>query len=206
MINRDVMVGIAAGAAAIATLLICAFPLAMSGAASLIVAALVGAAALLVAPGGPLGPRTKPNEREAQAIAEAKLKIKSLREAHAIVPANRSEAKSVISKIADESARILGVIESDPNKFAAAEPFLNQCITPIESLVGQYAKLASRDVDAAREFLQQVEDGLPGIVHQLDKWYEQLHINDIAKLMSGTIQVEATLPTINLKTVGDTSK
>lgn len=199
MRNRDLIVGVGAGFSAIAALLICAFPLNMTGLASLLVGALVGGAALLVAPGGPLGPRTKPNEVEARAIAAARHKLESLERAIGILPSRKKEAAGNLRRIADEAGQILAVIESDPNKFAAAEPFLNQVLTPIESLASQYAKLASRDVETAEDFLVQTEQALPGVIRQLDKWYEQLHINDIAKLMSGTIQLESTLPTVVLK-------
>lgn len=206
MNKRDGMVGALAGLAAVITLVICAYPLDMSILASLAVAALVGAAALLVSPGGPLGPKTKPSETEAAAINAAKVKLANIKASCDSLPASRRNAKEQLNQIYAAAGKILAVVETDPNKFFAAEPFLNQCMTPVESLVSQYTKLVVREVDTAKDFLTQTEEGFPSIVSQLHKWYEQLHINDMAALMKGTVMVEMNLPNVNLKTGGDSSK
>lgn len=201
MANRDVIVGVASGTGAIAALLICAFPMGMAALPSILVAALVGGAILLVAPGGLLGPRTKPNEQEARAIAAAKGKIESMLKGAQSLPAERSGGKRNVSEIAAEAGRILKVIESDPNKFAMAEIFLNQCITPIESVVSQYVTLSVRGLATAKDFLVDVEDStLPKFKLQIAKWYEQIHLNDVAKLMGSSIDAEAALSGVNLET------
>ncbi|MBK9202105.1 MAG: hypothetical protein IPL73_06650 [Candidatus Obscuribacter sp.] len=82
-----------------------------------------------------------------------------------------------------------------------AEIFLNQCITPIESVVSQYVTLSVRGLATAKDFLVDVEDStLPKFKLQIAKWYEQIHLNDVAKLMGSSIDAEAALSGVNLET------
>lgn len=196
--KRDTTVGIAAGFAAVATLLICAFPVHMALLPSFGVAVLVGAAALLVAPGGPLGPRTKPSESEAKAIAGSKVKIESLRKMAAGLPSARAKGRDLLVRIAAEAEKILGAVETDANKFEAAEPFLAQYLTPMESWTKRYVLLADRDVAAAVDFLDKAERNvLPKMLASLVTLFEKLHVSDIAQLLAGN-DAELNFPDIEL--------
>ncbi len=197
--NGDVVAGLTAGGVAVTSISACVFILQMPIAVSLLPAVLLGAGVMLLFPGTSLAERTTPNEKEEAAITAARLKIRSLQSCAAKIPAQRTVAIGLVRDIAAEASRILVAIESDSNKFQAAEPFLNQYLVPIDSWLSRYLLLVDRDIESAKDFIAAAErNALPDIKSQLTNLYENLHVNDVAEFLAGSMGGLA-FPNIELK-------
>ncbi len=197
--RRDIVAGLAAGAVAVTTFVLCVFAIDLSVVVSLLPAVLTGAAVMLLVPGTTLSQRTTPNEQEAAAIKAAQAKVKILRGYAGQIPSQHAVAKELVAEIGEEANRILTAIESDWNKFAAAEPFLNQYLVPIDSWLSRYVLLTTRGIESAKDFIATAErKTLPDIKTQLNDLYEKLHINDVAQFLAGSMG-GMSFPNIELK-------
>lgn len=194
----DTKAGIAAGLIGGAAYAACVFLLDLGLLMSAVPAVLLCAAVMFLAPGGPLAPRQKPTEAEAQAMSQAQEKIDSIRRAAASVTGERAaNARARLAEIADKAQQILDAIRNDRNKWAVARKFVDLLMTPIEAEVVRYATLASRNIKSTAWALDQFEnEALPRVAQQLSDQYAQLHVTDVAWL--GT-ELLTKLPTIELK-------
>ncbi|CAN5559575.1 hypothetical protein BH11CYA1_BH11CYA1_25620 [soil metagenome] len=197
--KRDVIAGFSAGGVAVLTYIICVFLVDLSVVTSLLPAVLAGAGVMFLVPGTTFTRRTTPNDQEAAAIKGAHAKVKSLQGYAAQIPAQHAVARGIVEEIAAEANRILVAIESDWNKFQAAEPFLNQYLVPIDSWLSRYVLLTTRGIESAKDFLASAErKALPDIKAQLTDLYEKLHINDVAQFLAGSMG-GMSFPNIDLK-------
>lgn len=197
--KRDVVAGLAAGGAAVVSYVTCVFLVDLSVVVSLIPAVLTGAGVIFLVPGTTFTQRTTMNEQEAAAIKAAHVKVKALQGYADQIPAQHAVAKRLVAEIGEEAKRILVAIESDWNKFQAAEPFLNQYLVPIDSWLSRYVLLTTRGIESAKDFLASAErKALPDIKTQLTDLYEKLHINDVAQFLAGSMG-GMSFPNIDLK-------
>lgn len=197
--KRDVVAGLAAGGAAVLSYVTCVFLVDLSVVVSLIPAVLTGAGVIFLVPGTTFTQRTTMNEQEAAAIKAAHIKVKALQGYADQIPAQHAVAKRLVAEIGEEANRILVAIESDWNKFQAAEPFLNQYLVPIDSWLSRYVLLTTRGIESAKDFLASAErKALPDIKTQLTDLYEKLHINDVAQFLAGSMG-GMSFPNIDLK-------
>ncbi len=197
--KRDVVAGLAAGGAAVVSYVTCVFLVDLSVVVSLIPAVLTGAGVIFLVPGTTFTQRTTMNEQEAAAIKAAHVKVKALQGYADQIPAQHAVAKRLVAEIAEEANRILVAIESDWNKFQAAEPFLNQYLVPIDSWLSRYVLLTTRGIESAKDFIASAErKALPDIKTQLTDLYEKLHINDVAQFLAGSMG-GMSFPNIELK-------
>ncbi|MBA4234000.1 MAG: hypothetical protein C0465_25850 [Ralstonia sp.] len=197
--KRDVVAGLAAGGAAVVSYVTCVFLVDLSVVVSLIPAVLTGAGVIFLVPGTTFTQRTTMNEQEAAAIKAAHVKVKALQGYADQIPAQHAVAKRLVAEIGEEANRILVAIESDWNKFQAAESFLNQYLVPIDSWLSRYVLLTTRGIESAKDFLASAErKTLPDIKTQLTDLYEKLHINDVAQFLAGSMG-GMSFPNIDLK-------
>lgn len=194
----DTTAGIAAGVLGGVAYAACVFWLNLGLLGALIPAALVCVAVMVMAPGGPLGPRVKPTEAETRAMSQSQEKIDAIRKAASGVTGERAAtAKTRLNEIADKAQRIVDVIKQDSNKWAIAQRFLDTYLVPIEREASRYAVLATRNIKSTQWALDGFEnDSLPNVARQLDEQYAQLHITDVAWL--GT-ELGTSFPKIDLK-------
>lgn len=197
--KRDVVAGLAAGGVAVLTYVTCVFLADFSVGVSLLPAVLSGAGVLFLVPGTTFTQRTTMNEQEAAAVKAAQIKVKALQGYADQIPAQHAVAKRLVAEIGEEANRILVAIESDWNKFQAAEPFLNQYLVPIDSWLSRYVLLTARGIESAKDFIASAErKALPDIKTQLTDLYEKLHINDVAQFLAGSMG-GMSFPNIELK-------
>lgn len=183
-----------AGVGGIAVLLGCVYLGSMTLWLSVVVAAVVCAAIMLLAPGGALEVvRTKPTEAEQKAIDAVRQMIVEITESGRKVAGDSPRGARLLGQIAEKMTRIIDVIATDRNKFQAAEPFRKD-MTPVCSFFPQYAKLVTRKVKAAEAAIKDAEERqLPRLIERLDSLYERLHSYDAAWLET---ENEFTLPNI----------
>jgi hypothetical protein len=65
---------------------------------------------------------------------------------------------------------------------------LNQYLVPIDSWLSRYVLLADREIESAKDFIASAErNALPDIKSQLTNLYENLHVNDVAQFLAGSM-------------------
>lgn len=200
MKTLDSKVGLAAGAVGAVTYVVSVLFFNVDLLWAILPTIALAAAVLLVAPGGPMGKRTKPNDAEARAMARAREILKSLESRVDEMPERReTQPRKRLKSILYKADRVQDVIESDWNKFAAAEHFLQKVLEPMQNWLDRYLRVAGRDLEFAKDILTKAEeDTLPYLERSLDTYFEQLHVNDIAGLMSSG-EVQLKFPKIELK-------
>lgn len=91
----------------------------------------------------------------------------------------RRDAMTMVSKADD----ILLAIEEQPGEVLLARDFLNGLLIPVGKLLGDYSRLALRDLPSAQPTLREVEDNdFPALVKRLDAVYERLHRGNLIDL------------------------
>ena len=184
----DRNVGLAAGLAAAVSLVLCVFVFQVTLVLSLVPSVLVGAAVLLLAPGGPMGRRLTPDKEEAEAIAQSKAKLGRLGKMIDELNDPHAPGATAARAVLIEADKCLYVIGKDANKFEAAGPFLKKYVTPLERWMEGYLRVLERDLEFARDALKAAErDTLPRLVRDFETLYEQLHINDVVQMQTGSI-------------------
>ena len=199
MRTLDRNIGLIAGVLGAAVYAACVLLLEINILVAAAPAVLVAVAVLLVAPGGPMGKRLTPTKLEAQAIDAASGKLDGLVSLARDMQGSSDQApKSLVLDVLGKAQKILEVIESDANKFQAAEPFLTKYVEPLDDWLRKYIRIQGRGLDFAQKALESAErDTLPRLLKEFGKLYENLHINDVAGLMQGNA-VELTFPGIEL--------
>lgn len=91
----------------------------------------------------------------------------------------RRDAMSMIGKADD----ILLAIEEQPEEVLLARDFLNGLLIPVGKLVGDYSRLALRDIPSAQPTLREVEENdFPALIKRLDAVYDRLHRGNLIDL------------------------
>lgn len=91
----------------------------------------------------------------------------------------RRDAMTMISKADD----ILLSIEEQPGEVLLARDFLNGLLTPVGKLLGDYSRLALRDIPSAQPTLREVEENdFPALIKRLDAVYDRLHRGNLIDL------------------------
>lgn len=91
----------------------------------------------------------------------------------------RRNAMTMISKADD----ILLSIEEQPGEVLLARDFLNGLLTPVGKLLGDYSRLALRDIPSAQPTLREVEENdFPALIKRLDAVYDRLHRGNLIDL------------------------
>lgn len=91
----------------------------------------------------------------------------------------RRDAMLLVNK-ADE---ILLAIEEQPEEVLLARDFLNGLLIPVGKLLGDYSRLAARDIPSARPTLREVEEqDLPALQKRMDAVYERMHRGNLIDL------------------------
>ena len=91
----------------------------------------------------------------------------------------RRDAMTMISKADD----ILLAIEEQPGEVLLARDFLNGLLRPVGKLLGDYSRLALRDIPSAQATLREVEENdFPALIKRLDAVYDRLHRGNLIDL------------------------
>ncbi len=91
----------------------------------------------------------------------------------------RRDAMAMIGKADD----ILLAIEEQPDEVLLARDFLNGLLVPVGKLVGDYSRLALRDIPSAQPTLREVEENdFPALIKRLDAVYDRLHRGNLIDL------------------------
>lgn len=183
--------GVVVGGASVITLLVCIFAAHLSVIVSLVVAALVFAAAALLMPGGALN-QLRPTEKQARAMQASREAIGLIREHASRLTVASPLGFQLLDQLAERAEKVLSVIQQDRNKFKAAEPFYSGCMKPIVEFIPNYTRLAERQI--GKEQLAEAEQKtLPRLIAQIDEVFERLHTMDVAWLET---DLELTLPQV----------
>lgn len=79
--------------------------------------------------------------------------------------------------------QVLSVIEENPREAALARDFLGRYLMPANAIIGDYSRLASRNVVSAQPTLAKVEShDLPLLTSKLDDLYDRLHRGNLIDL------------------------
>lgn len=74
------------------------------------------------------------------------------------------------------SDRVLSALADHPDELPLARDFVDRFLQPASVVIGDYARLANRNVPSARETLEAVEShDLPLITRKADELYDRLH-------------------------------
>ena len=91
----------------------------------------------------------------------------------------RRDAMAMVAKTDD----ILLAIEEQPGEVLLARDFLNGLLIPVGKLLGDYSRLALRDIPSAQPTLRDVEENdFPALVKRLDAVYDRLHRGNLIDL------------------------
>lgn len=91
----------------------------------------------------------------------------------------RRDAMSMVAKSDD----ILLAIEEQPSEVLLARDFLNGLLIPVGKLLGDYSRLALRDIPSAQPTLREVEENdFPALIKRLDAVYDRLHRGNLIDL------------------------
>lgn len=106
------------------------------------------------------------------------------------------EARTLALQACSSSDQVLSAIADHPDELPLARDFIHQFLAPAEKLVGDYARLASRDVPSARETLRAVEENdLPQLVRRADALYDRMHRGTLIDLEVAREMMSLDTPT-----------
>lgn len=76
----------------------------------------------------------------------------------------------------EASERVLAAIEEHPDELPLARDFIHRFLQPAAKLIGDYARLARRDVPSARDILRDVEKAdLPKLTARANAMFDRVH-------------------------------
>ena len=94
-------------------------------------------------------------------------------------PAVRAQALDVCAA----ADRVLSAIGENPEEVALARDFVSRYLSPASTIMGDYARLASRNIASAEPTLQRVEDhDLPILEKKLSEVHDRLHRGSLIDL------------------------
>ncbi|HLU37075.1 MAG TPA: 2TM domain-containing protein [Thermomicrobiales bacterium] len=141
--------------------------------------------------------RTEPaNEMMALAAQAADLIDSMRRSARQIPkPAVRTQALDVCAS----ADRVLAAMSDNPAEVMLARDFVNRYLTPANSILADYSRLAARNVASAEPTLQRVEEhDLPLLEQKLNEVHDRLHRGSLIDL-----QVAREMLSLDISDWGD---
>ncbi len=148
-------------------------------------------------------PRANPNEeaeRLAATLARCEERVTAIGQFAGWAGfAGKPAVRERLLSIARIAKRILTAIAQDPNKQSVAQQYLDEYLDPVTKVLGNYVRLAGRDLALARDELAALEsETLPLIERRLNTLHEQIHSADLAALELDTKMLEYTLQPISM--------
>ena len=141
-----------------------------------------------VVPSPPGAARAAPAARNPAAMSDV---TRIVREGEARVDAMRREARRIPKAdvraqaldVCASADRILAVLAENTAEASLARDFLTRYLTPAESILTRYTRLATRGVSSAEATLTQVErEDLPLLDRKFRELYDRLHRGDLIDL------------------------
>lgn len=137
----------------------------------------------------PVGTPVRPAGRQESSISGELLEI--TRRATGLVDRMRTSARQIPDPEARREAlsacaacdQVMAAVVDHPHEIAIARDFVDRFLEPASTVIGDYARLANRNVPSARETLQQVEvHDLPLITRRANVIYDRLHRGSLIDL------------------------
>ncbi|MEJ7839339.1 MAG: 5-bromo-4-chloroindolyl phosphate hydrolysis family protein [Thermomicrobiales bacterium] len=95
----------------------------------------------------------------------------------------KPEVRRQTLSVCASADQVLSAIEENPREVALASDFLDRYLKPASSIIGDYSRLASRNVASALPTLAKVEShDLPLLTSKLDDLYDRLHRGNLIDL------------------------
>jgi hypothetical protein len=103
-------------------------------------------------------------------------------------------ARAQTMRICATADNILAALAEEGRETRLAREFLDQYLAPARTIVGQYARLSTRNVPAAQPALERVEThDLPLIERRMGELYERIHRGDVIDLQVASEMLELGL-------------
>lgn len=121
----------------------------------------------------------------------------------ALVDAMRANARQIPKPAVRQQAlalcasadRVLSAIDENPDEVTLARDFLNRYLAPANTIVGDYVRLATRQVASAEPTLSQVEEhDLPQLNVKFDQLYDRLHRGSLIDLQAAREMLSIDIP------------
>lgn len=120
------------------------------------------------------GTRGRSGSEVEQLMAHASGLIDRMRESARRIP--KPEVRREALDACAASDQVLAAISEHPDELPLARDFVNRFLEPSASVIGEYSRLASRNVPSARETLEQIERrDLPLITRRANGVYDRMH-------------------------------
>lgn len=129
----------------------------------------------------PAQPRTETRSEIGAIEEQAADLIDSMRRAARQIskPVVRAQALEVCAS----ADRVLAAIGENPEEVVLARDFVSRYLTPASSILGDYSRLASRNVSSAQPTLERVEEhDLPMLEEKLNEVHDRLHRGSLIDL------------------------
>lgn len=106
-------------------------------------------------------------------------------------PAVRQQALALCAS----ADRVLSAIGENPGEVTIARDFLDRYLAPANTIVDDYARLATRNVASAQPTLAQVEEhDLPQLNAKFDELYDRLHRGSLIDLQAAREMLSIDIP------------
>ena len=121
----------------------------------------------------------------------------------ALVDAMRANARQIPKPVVRQQAlalcassdRILSAIGENPDEVTIARDFLDRYLAPANTIIDDYARLATRNVASAQPTLAQVEEhDLPQLNAKFDELYDRLHRGNLIDLQAAREMLSIDIP------------
>jgi hypothetical protein len=126
-------------------------------------------------------PLSRPKTEIEQLIIQGRSVLDQLRAAVRMIP--NPEARNEAFATCEASAMVLDAIEEHPDEVPLARDFVHRFLQPAAKLIGDYARLATRNVPSAHEMLREVETkDLPRLTARANAMFDRVHRGTIIDL------------------------
>jgi hypothetical protein len=145
-------------------------------------------------------------DEAARAVREGRQRLGALAALiRQVDPRGRPGARKQLEQIVQLAQTDFDLIRKDPKRRGYAQPFLTDYLTPIQSVVTPYVRLAGQGVAPANDDLAEVErDSLPRIVAELTSLRDDLYRTDLTELRVGKELVDMmSLPIVTKNQPGE---
>jgi len=126
-------------------------------------------------------PAPRPKTEIEQLIVQGRSELEQLRAAVRSIP--NPDARNEAFATCEASAMVLDAIEEHPDEVPLARDFVHRFLQPAAKLIGDYARLATRNVPSAHEMLREVEKkDLPRLTARANAMFDRVHRGTIIDL------------------------
>lgn len=116
-----------------------------------------------------------------QLLAQGRAVLEQLRGSVRTIP--NPQVRNEAFATCEAAAMVLEAIEEHPNEVPLARDFLHRFLQPAAKLIGDYARLATRNVPSAQEMLREVEtNDLPRLTARANAMFDRVHRGTIIDL------------------------